>query len=184
MAGPFRRLTMVRHESRPPGTRQLIGTCISPALRRCRVSGGWESSEQLRKQPRLSLPLTKIEKGVYVVRGTDVSISHDSWDGMWAIERSGVALGRSHTRKDALKVVETLFDAALALAPEVRHPFDLPPGNVHVSLSGGRTSAFLLHKLLERHGDLPERVAVVFANTGREMPEIYCGADDGECAAF
>lgn len=49
-------------------------------------------------------------------------------------------------------------------------PFLLPEGNVHVTLSGGRTSAYLLHRLLEANGDLPERVRVVFANTGREDP--------------
>lgn len=44
----------------------------------------------------------------------------------------------------------------------------LPEGNVHVTLSGGRTSAYLLHRLLEANGNLPERVKVIFANTGRE----------------
>lgn len=48
--------------------------------------------------------------------------------------------------------------------------FILPEGNVHVTLSGGRTSAYLLHRLLEASGDLPDRVRVVFANTGREDP--------------
>lgn len=48
--------------------------------------------------------------------------------------------------------------------------FMLPDGNVHVTLSGGRTSAYLLHQLLEATGELPERVKVVFANTGREDP--------------
>lgn len=48
--------------------------------------------------------------------------------------------------------------------------FALPEGNIHVTLSGGRTSAYLLHRLLEANGDLPERVRVVFANTGREDP--------------
>lgn len=48
--------------------------------------------------------------------------------------------------------------------------FALPDGNLHVTLSGGRTSAYLLHCLLEANGDLPERVRVVFANTGREDP--------------
>lgn len=48
--------------------------------------------------------------------------------------------------------------------------FALPEGKVHVTLSGGRTSAYLLHRLLEANGDLPERVRVVFANTGREDP--------------
>lgn len=50
------------------------------------------------------------------------------------------------------------------------NPFLLPEGNVHVTISGGRTSAYLLHQLLEVNGDLPDRVRVVFANTGREDP--------------
>ena len=49
--------------------------------------------------------------------------------------------------------------------------FIFPDGNVLISFSGGRTSGFMLHKILEANGNLPERVKVVFANTGREMPE-------------
>lgn len=51
------------------------------------------------------------------------------------------------------------------------NPYTLPDGNVQISFSGGRTSAFMLHHILEANGDLPERVQVTFANTGREMPE-------------
>jgi len=47
----------------------------------------------------------------------------------------------------------------------------LPPDKVLISFSGGRTSAYMLHQILAANGDLPERVRVVFANTGREMPE-------------
>lgn len=50
------------------------------------------------------------------------------------------------------------------------NPYLLPEGNIHITLSGGRTSAYLLHQLLHANGDLPERVKVVFANTGREDP--------------
>lgn len=49
--------------------------------------------------------------------------------------------------------------------------YTLPPGNVQISFSGGRTSAYMLHQILAVNGDLPERVKVIFANTGREMPE-------------
>lgn len=49
--------------------------------------------------------------------------------------------------------------------------YKLPDGNVAISFSGGRTSAFMLNKILEANGDLPDRAKVVFANTGREMPE-------------
>ena len=41
-----------------------------------------------------------------------------------------------------------------------------------ISFSGGRTSAFMLYKVLEAHdGKLPSDVKVTFANTGKEMPE-------------
>lgn len=49
--------------------------------------------------------------------------------------------------------------------------YALPDGNVAIAFSGGRTSAYMLHKILEANGDLPERVVVSFQNTGREMPE-------------
>jgi len=41
-----------------------------------------------------------------------------------------------------------------------------------ISFSGGRTSGYMLYKILEAHdGDLPDYVKVTFANTGKEMPE-------------
>ncbi|MBN9052535.1 MAG: phosphoadenosine phosphosulfate reductase family protein [Rhizobiales bacterium] len=50
--------------------------------------------------------------------------------------------------------------------------YRLPEGNVQISFSGGRTSAYMLHKILEANGDLPEdRCKVMFQNTGREMEE-------------
>lgn len=50
-------------------------------------------------------------------------------------------------------------------------PYLLPDGNVQIAFSGGRTSAYMLHHLLEANGRLPDRVQVTFQNTGREMPE-------------
>lgn len=50
-------------------------------------------------------------------------------------------------------------------------PYTLPDGNVQIAFSGGRTSAYMLHHILEANGGLPERVEVTFQNTGREMPE-------------
>jgi 3'-phosphoadenosine 5'-phosphosulfate sulfotransferase (PAPS reductase)/FAD synthetase len=47
----------------------------------------------------------------------------------------------------------------------------LPDGNVQISFSGGRTSAFMLHHIAEANGGIPDRCQVVFANTGREMPQ-------------
>jgi 3'-phosphoadenosine 5'-phosphosulfate sulfotransferase (PAPS reductase)/FAD synthetase len=49
--------------------------------------------------------------------------------------------------------------------------YTLPEGNVQISFSGGRTSAYMLHQILEANGGLPDRAKVVFSNTGREMPE-------------
>ena len=50
-------------------------------------------------------------------------------------------------------------------------PYTLPDGNVQIAFSGGRTSAYMLHHILEANGPLPERVVVSFQNTGREMPQ-------------
>jgi len=47
----------------------------------------------------------------------------------------------------------------------------LPDANVLISFSGGRTSGFMLHELFKANGSFPNTVQVVFANTGREMPE-------------
>jgi len=51
------------------------------------------------------------------------------------------------------------------------NPYTIPDGNVQIAFSGGRTSAYMLHQILEANGDLPDRVRVCFQNTGREMPE-------------
>ena len=62
-----------------------------------------------------------------------------------------------------------------------RDPF-LIHGPAVVSFSGGRTSAYMLHRILQAHGGtLPDDVVVCFANTGREMPATLdfvrdCGA--------
>lgn len=45
-------------------------------------------------------------------------------------------------------------------------------GPTCVSFSGGRTSAYMLRRILDAHGGaLPDDVHVVFANTGKERPE-------------
>lgn len=54
----------------------------------------------------------------------------------------------------------------------MKEHFILPDGNVQISFSGGRTSAYMLHKILEANGGIPEgRVEVMFQNTGREMEQ-------------
>lgn len=41
-----------------------------------------------------------------------------------------------------------------------------------ISFSGGRTSGFMLWKVLQAHGgQLPDNIKVCFANTGKEMPQ-------------
>jgi 3'-phosphoadenosine 5'-phosphosulfate sulfotransferase (PAPS reductase)/FAD synthetase len=49
--------------------------------------------------------------------------------------------------------------------------YTLPEGNVQIAFSGGRTSAYMLHQIMEANGGLPDRARVIFTNTGREMPE-------------
>lgn len=49
--------------------------------------------------------------------------------------------------------------------------FNLPDNNIQISFSGGRTSAFMLYKIVQENEGLPDNVKVLFANTGREMPE-------------
>lgn len=58
-------------------------------------------------------------------------------------------------------------------------------GPALVSFSGGRTSGYMLHKIIEAHGGkLPNDVVVTFANTGKERPETLdfvqaCGTNWG-----
>ena len=53
----------------------------------------------------------------------------------------------------------------------MRDPF-LIEGPAVISFSGGRTSGYMLWRILQAHGGgLPDDVRVLFANTGKEMPE-------------
>lgn len=49
----------------------------------------------------------------------------------------------------------------------MRDPF-LINGPTCISFSGGRTSAYMLHRVLEANGGLPKEAIVCFANTGKE----------------
>ena len=51
------------------------------------------------------------------------------------------------------------------------NPYTLPDGNVQIAFSGGRTSAYMLHQIMQANNGLPDRVEVTFQNTGREMPQ-------------
>lgn len=45
-------------------------------------------------------------------------------------------------------------------------------GPARISFSGGRTSAFMLHQIIQAHGgQLPDHIHVCFANTGKEREE-------------
>lgn len=47
-------------------------------------------------------------------------------------------------------------------------------GPALISFSGGRSSGFMLKKIIDAHdGTLPDNIHVVFANTGLEMPQTY-----------
>lgn len=58
-------------------------------------------------------------------------------------------------------------------------------GPALISFSGGRTSAYMLHRIVQAHGGtLPADVLVTFANTGKERPETLnfvrdCGEEFG-----
>lgn len=53
----------------------------------------------------------------------------------------------------------------------MRDPFKIE-GPAVISFSGGRTSGYMLWRILQAHGGtLPDDVRVLFANTGKEMPE-------------
>lgn len=53
----------------------------------------------------------------------------------------------------------------------MRDPFKID-GPAVISFSGGRTSGYMLWRILQSHGGtLPDDVKVIFANTGKEMPE-------------
>jgi len=49
-----------------------------------------------------------------------------------------------------------------------KNPYTLPGGNVQIAFSGGRSSAYMLHHILEANGGLRSDVEVTFQNTGRE----------------
>lgn len=51
------------------------------------------------------------------------------------------------------------------------NPFHIKEDAI-ISFSGGRTSAYMLYRVIEAHGGtLPGNISVVFANTGKEMPQ-------------
>lgn len=54
---------------------------------------------------------------------------------------------------------------------KVFNPYKIE-GPALISFSGGRTSGYMLKKIIDAYkGELPEDIYVVFANTGKEMPQ-------------
>jgi 3'-phosphoadenosine 5'-phosphosulfate sulfotransferase (PAPS reductase)/FAD synthetase len=50
-------------------------------------------------------------------------------------------------------------------------PYQIEPPAL-ISFSGGRTSGYMLRKILDAHeGRLPQGIVAAFANTGKEMPQ-------------
>ena len=58
----------------------------------------------------------------------------------------------------------------MELTPMNPYKLDLP---AVVSFSGGRTSGFMLRKILDAHGGQPENLKVCFQNTALEHPKTY-----------
>ena len=70
---------------------------------------------------------------------------------------------------------------AAHLPRAIRNPYRVPRPAV-ISFSGGRTSGFMLRKILDAYdGKLPSNLWIVFANTGMERPETLDFVDT--CAA-
>ncbi len=61
--------------------------------------------------------------------------------------------------------------AAARLPRSIRNPYRVPRPAV-ISFSGGRTSSYMLKKIVDAYGgQLPSDIAVVYANTAMERPE-------------
>jgi 3'-phosphoadenosine 5'-phosphosulfate sulfotransferase (PAPS reductase)/FAD synthetase len=57
-------------------------------------------------------------------------------------------------------------------------PYKIPSPAI-ISFSGGRTSGFMLHNIIQAYnGKLPDDIHVVFANTGKEAPETLDFVND------
>ena len=60
------------------------------------------------------------------------------------------------------------------------NPYKIPAPSI-ISFSGGRTSGYMLYKILDAYnGVLPEDIYVAFANTGKEAPETLDFVKDVE----
>ncbi len=74
--------------------------------------------------------------------------------------------------------------AAARLPRTIRNPYRVPRPAV-ISFSGGRTSSYMLKKIVDSYGgSLPDGIYVVFSNTGMERPETLefvdvCGREWG-----
>ena len=74
--------------------------------------------------------------------------------------------------------------AAARLPRTIRNPYRVPRPAV-ISFSGGRTSSYMLKRIVDSYGgSLPDGIHVVFSNTGMERPETLefvdvCGREWG-----
>ena len=89
--------------------------------------------------------------------------------------RRAQAFGGDGIRRSRGERSAAVVTARNANGEEGANPYRIPAGSpwFHVvNVSGGRSSGMLLHRILEAHdGQLPERCAAIFANTGRERGE-------------
>ena len=75
------------------------------------------------------------------------------------------------TKQGSIAVLRVSAPGAGLRMADKDSPFRIPPTQPHIiSISGGRSSGFMLYKILEAHeGVLPENVKVIFCNTGKEL---------------
>ena len=72
---------------------------------------------------------------------------------------------------------------AARLPRTIRNPYRVPRPAV-ISFSGGRTSSYMLKKIVDAYGGrLPSDIAVVYVNTGMERPEAKVENRTGRTAA-
>ena len=146
-------------DTSPPQCHSIIGTRKKIYIRSIERKG-----ESVYKEPRIKISTIHAMKG-----GED--------DNVAVYLGSTKACVESKHPEDESKDILCGSDSCQAESVSYRvrqkvqvRDMKLPDGNVLIIFSGGRTSGYMLHRILKANGDLPDRVKVLFANTGREMP--------------